>query len=149
VLYKHRPSRSEYAIGALFALRANNEQLINTYPLKHSNTINLRTLRNPHPTALVSTDCPSSNTSPGGNAVKYTFTKRCGFDTNGTNLVSAFVTDLDLCIALCSNWNYQQTQGDKCNSVSFNVDGSPPGNCWAKTGTGLKVVSGQGAATLE
>jgi hypothetical protein len=107
------------------------------------------------PTPLITTDCPSGNgtsitpKSPGGNAGKYTFTKHCGFDTNGTNLVSAFVTSLDTCIALCSNWNYQQTGGSKCSSVSFNVDGSEPGNCWAKTGTGLKSVDGQGAAILD
>jgi hypothetical protein len=107
------------------------------------------------PTPLITTDCPSSNgtsitpKSPGGNAGKYTFTKHCGFDTNGTNLVSAFVTSLDTCIALCSNWNYQQTRGDRCNSVSFNVKGIAPGNCWAKTGMGLISVEGQGAAILE
>src|SRR5437016_5166536 len=89
-----------------------------------------------NPTSLVTTDCPSSNgtsftpKSPGGNAGKYTFIKRCGFDTDGKDLIEAFVPDLDTCIALCSNWNYFQTGGDKCTSASFNVRGSPPGNCW-------------------
>jgi hypothetical protein len=74
--------------------------------------------------------------TPGGNPGQYNFTKHCGFDTDGRDLIEAFVLDLDTCLALCSNWNYIQTGGDRCTSASFYADGRPPGNCWAKTGQG-------------
>jgi hypothetical protein len=108
------------------------------------------------PTPVVATDCPNSNGTvytpgdPFGGGGRYEFTKRCGADTDGSNLVEAFVTDFDNCIALCSNWNYWSSalSGVQCTSVAFLLSGFPPGNCWAKNGTNFVSSSLVAAALL-
>lgn len=62
--------------------------------------------------------------------------------------MSAFVTDFNACIALCSNWNYWQPDGQQCTSVAWNVNGSASNNCWGKNGTRWKVSDEVVAAAI-
>ncbi|KAK9796615.1 putative N-acetyltransferase domain-containing protein [Seiridium cardinale] len=81
------------------------------------------------------------------NPTNQVYTKYCGFDTDGNTLMGAYVQNFDLCVNLCNNWNYFQSDSStKCTSLAFLPGGSPPNNCWAKTGTKLVAVTGNDAA---
>lgn len=77
------------------------------------------------------------------------FTRYCGLDTNGRSLMSAYVPNFELCVDLCQNLNdYQAGSGTQCTSANYLPAGTPPGNCWAKTGTQLIATAGNDAALL-
>lgn len=90
------------------------------------------------PTAI--TNCPSVNgktytpDTPSGQSGSYTFTKTCGgYDTDGTDVISANIATFDDCISLCSTWNYvaESLVPIQCTSVVYLGDTS----CYAKNGT--------------
>ncbi|KAM0817894.1 putative Filament-forming protein (Tpr p270) protein [Seiridium cardinale] len=101
--------------------------------------------------------CPASNRTTyaalnptDSNPTDQVYTKYCGFDTDGNTLMGAYMQNFDLCVNLCNNWTYFQSDSStKCTSLAFLPVGSPPNNCWAKTGTKLMAIPGNDAALLS
>ncbi|KAK4502591.1 hypothetical protein PRZ48_006017 [Zasmidium cellare] len=86
-------------------------------------------------------DCPGSDGQtytpfqPSGGQGQYTFTKDCekNWAEGKWDITQAFVQSFDLCIDMCSSWNYfDHPGGEKCAGVVFQASGAPPGNCWIK-----------------
>lgn len=90
-------------------------------------------------------DCPGSNGetytpyAADGGTGQYTFVKNCNKNSPATwDITEAFVQTFELCIDMCSSWNYYEYLSDdhpnaqKCVAAVFLAGGAPPGNCWIK-----------------
>jgi hypothetical protein len=70
----------------------------------------------------------------GGGTGGYLFQKTCAvIDSDGTDLISAFVPDFNTCIDLCSNWNYNMWATGlsqlRFSSAAFLIGSAPLQNC--------------------